>query len=277
MNKVGIIYHPLNKDAISLAKELDSFLRSKSIESWLSSAWESDNVRKNVKGSDLLLTIGGDGTILRAAQAATPYSVPITGINFGRFGFLTEIAPSEAMEKLPALLAGEGWLDDRVMLEAEFTIIVEGKENKKSFFALNDIVVARGEIARIIDVEASIDGELLTTYKADGVIMATATGSTGYSLSAGGPVLHPQADDYLLVPILPYLSLGHVMLIPPKAVVELKVGNIHKAVLSVDGHISLPLEGGTVITIRRSLVKTRFLRLGPEGSFYSTLEQKLKG
>ncbi len=277
MNRVGIVYHPLNKDAVSLAKKLAGFLRSSGVKSWLSSAWEGDEVRENVNGSDLILTIGGDGTILRAAQAVAPYSVPITGINLGRLGFLTELAPDEAIEKLPALLAGGGWLDERAMLEAEIVIAGEGRESTHRFFALNDVVVARGEIARIIDVEASIDGKPLTTYKADGVIIATATGSTGYSLSAGGPVLNPQADDFLLVPILPYLSLRHPLVLPPKTVVELKVGTIHKAVLSVDGHISLPLVGGTGIIIRHSPIKTRFLRVNPKDSFYGTLKRKLKG
>lgn len=277
MNRVGIVYHPLNKDARSLAKKLAGFLCSSGVKSWMSSAWEGDEVRGNINGSDLILTIGGDGTILRAAQAVAPHSVPITGINLGRLGFLTELTADEAIEKLPALLAGGGWLDERAMLEAEIVTAEEGRKGAQRFFAINDVVVARGEIARIIDVEASIDGKLLTTYKADGVIIATATGSTGYSLSAGGPVLHPQADDFLLVPILTYLSLRHPLVLPPKTVIGLKVGTIHKAVLSVDGHISLPLAGGISIIIKHSPVKTRFLRVSPKDSFYGTLERRLKG
>ncbi len=277
MNKVGIVYHPLNKEAKSLAGKLADFLCSSGVKSWSSSAWEGDEVKSNVAGSDLILTIGGDGTILRAAQAIAPQQVPITGINLGRLGFLTELAVGEAINKIPGLLAGEGWLDERAMLEAEIIDTGEGQGNARRFFALNDIVVARGEIARIVDIQASIDGELLTTYKADGVIIATATGSTGYSFSAGGPILHPQADSFLLVPILPYLTLRHPMVLLPEATVELKVGSLHKAMLSVDGHISMPLDGGTVIVIRRSPVKTRFLRVGTGGSFYGKLEQKLKG
>jgi len=277
MNRVGIVYHPLNKDAQSLAQKLAGFLRSSGVKSWLSSAWEGGEVRQNIDGSDLILTIGGDGTILRAAQAVAPHSVAITGINLGRLGFLTELAADEAIEKMPALLAGEGWIDERAMLEAEIVTSEEGREGTQRFFALNDVVVARGEIARIVDIEASIDGELLTTYKADGVIIATATGSTGYSLSAGGPVLNPQADDFLLVPILPYLSLRHPLVLPSETVVGLKVGNIHKAVLSVDGHISMPLPGGTSMMIKQSPVKTRFLRVSPRDFFYGTLERRLKG
>ncbi|HEX79310.1 MAG TPA: NAD(+)/NADH kinase [Dehalococcoidia bacterium] len=277
MDRIGIVYHPFNKDARSLAKKLAGFLCSSGVRSWASSAWKGDEVRKNVDGSDLVVTIGGDGTILRAAQAVAPRQVPITGINLGRFGFLTELTIDEAIDKMPALLAGRGWLDERAMLEAEVITTQAGREGTQRFFTLNDIVVARGEIARIIDVEASIDGELLTTYKADGVIVATATGSTGYALSAGGPILNPNADEFLMVPILPYLSLRPPLVLSPKTAVELKVGNLHKAVLSIDGHISLPLEGGTSIKIKLSSVKTCFLRVRPRDSFYSTLERKLKG
>jgi NAD+ kinase len=277
MKRIGIVYHPLNEGACSLAQKLAGFLGSSGIDCWLGSAWEGDQLKEQAAGSDLILTIGGDGTILRAAQAVAPHSIPITSINMGKFGFLTELAAKEAMEKLPGLLAGEGWLDERAMLEAELVSDGGGQGTARQFLALNDIVVARGEIARIIHVEAIIDGEALATYKADGVIVATATGSTGYSLSAGGPVLHPQADDFLLVPILPYLSLRHTLVLPAKTAVGLKVGTIHKAVLSIDGHISLPLAGGTTIAIKHSPVKTRFLRVSPRDSFYSTLERRLKG
>ena len=277
MKRVGIIYHPLNEGASSLAQKIAGFLGSGGSDCWLGSAWESDQLREQAAGSDLVLTIGGDGTILRAAQAVAPYSIPITGVNMGKFGFLTELSADEAISKLPGLMAGEGWLDERAMLEAELVSDGGEPETTRRFLALNDIVVARGEIARIIYIEASIDGEPLATYKADGVIVSTATGSTGYSLSAGGPVLQPQAEDFLLAPILPYLSLRHTLVLPAKTIVELKVGAIHKAVLSIDGHISLPLAGGATIAIKHSPVKTRFLRVSPRASFYSTLERRLKG
>ena len=275
MKKVGIVYHPLNKGALDLAQKVADFLGSSGVTCWLCSAWEGQQLSKQVTDTELILTIGGDGTILRTAQALVSHSIPITGINMGRLGFLTELAANEAIEKLPALLAGEGWIDERAMLEVEFDGS-EGQTDKK-LFVLNDVVIARGEIARIISVEARINDEPLITYKADGVIAATATGSTGYSLACGGPILHPQALQFLLVPIVPHLSLGNALLLPSEAIVKLRVGTIHKAVLSVDGHISLPLAGGDGITIKRSKVITRFLRTSPRDSFYTTLEQKLKG
>jgi NAD+ kinase len=275
MKRVGIVYHPLNEGAPVLAQKLSRFLESRGVSGWRCSAWEGQQLKQQAPGTELILTIGGDGTILRAAQAAAPHSVPITGINLGQLGFLTELAADEAMEKLPILLAGEGWIDQRAMLEAELTA-GKGQPGQK-FLVLNDAVIARGEIARIIHITAVIDGQPLTTYKADGIIAATATGSTGYALAAGGPILHPQAGQFLLVPIMPHLSFDNTLVLPAEATVRLEVGSIHKAVLSVDGHISLPLAGGASIAIKHSQVECRFLRIKPRDSFYSTLEYRLKG
>lgn len=275
MKIVGIVYHPLNKGAFGLAQKVADFLRLSGVTCWLCSAWEGQQLSKQITDTELILTIGGDGTILRTAQALISHSIPITGINMGRLGFLTELTADEATEKLPALLAGEGWIDERAMLEVE----LDGSEGQtgKKLFVLNDVVIARGEIARIISVEAKINDEPLITYKADGVIAATATGSTGYSLACGGPILHPQALQFLLVPIVPHLSLANALVLPSGAILKLRLSKIHKAVLSIDGHISLPLAGGDSITVKRSKATTRFLRINPRDSFYTTLNQKLKG
>jgi len=273
IKKIGILYHPMISTARTLAEELKAFISARGVSAWLGSAWEGEEAKAKLAGTDLIITVGGDGTILRAAQVIVPAPIPITGVNLGRLGFMTELSAKEAKDKLPALLEGKGWLDERAMLEAELTA-----ENKppQSFYALNDVVVARGEVARVIFVEANVDGEPVTTYKADGVIAATATGSTGYSLAAGGPILHPQSADFLLVPISPHLSPAYPLVLPASSVVRLKVDTTHQAALSVDGHIILPLASGDVITIRHSANSGRFLRIH-SGDFYGSLEQKLKG
>ena len=276
MNKVGILYHPMNKAAYTMAKKLNRFLTAKGVSVWLCSAWEVEKAKAQVNNTDLILSIGGDGTILRAAQVAVPGLIPIAGINLGRLGFMTELSADEAVDKLPTLLAGEGWIDDRAMLEAELCPTSQD-ESAREFYALNDVVVARGVIARTVYVEASIDGEPLTTYKADGVIVATATGSTGYSLAAGGPILQPQSKDFLLLPILPHLCLAYPMVLPSTAIVRLRVTTVHQATLSIDGHINLPISSGDTITVKQSANTARFLRIRPEASFYSSLEQRLKG
>jgi NAD+ kinase len=275
MKKIGILYHPMNKAARSLAEELKAILAARGISVWLCSAWEAEQAGSQLDGTDLILTVGGDGTILRAAQLAVGTKTPITGINLGRLGFMTELDAGEVRDKLPALLEGKGWLDERAMLEAELE--ASGKEPARTFYALNDVVVARGAVARVVYLEVSIDGQPLTSYTADGAVVATATGSTGYSLSAGGPILHPRAEEFLLSPILPHLSLAYSLVLPATAVVELRLATAHEATLSVDGHINLPLADGAVITVRRSANSGRFLRLRPEAAFYSSLEQKLKG
>jgi len=274
MKKVGILYHPMVAATRTKAEELREFLVSSGVAAWLCSAWETEEAKAQLKATDLILTVGGDGTILRAAQVVNPGGTPITGVNLGRLGFMTELGSEEVQEKLPFLLAGEGWIDERTMLEAELS--TPGQE-PRTFHVLNDVVVARGSIARAINVEASIDGQPLTTYKADGVITATATGSTGYSLAAGGPILYPQSKDFLLVPVMPHLSLEHTMILPPTAEVKLRVITAHPATLSIDGHINLSLSSGDVVTVRQSPNTIRFLRIHRETSFYSSLEERLKG
>ena len=275
MKKVGILYHPMIEDACSLAKKLEGILGSEKVSVWLCSAWEGETAKARVDDTDLILSIGGDGTILRAVQTVGPYPIPVTGINLGKLGFMTELDADEVMDKLPALLAGEGWIDERALLEAE--LVVSGKESPSVVYALNDVVTARGAIARTVYIKASIDGEVLTTYKADGVIVATATGSTGYALAAGGPILHPQAEEFLVLPIVPHLSSSYTVVLPATAVVKLQINTAHQAALSIDGNVHLALADGAVVTVRHSSKTARFLRIHPGASFYGSLEQKLKG
>lgn len=277
MKRVGILYHPLIKAAYALARELEKSINSRNLPVWICSAWEEEQAKAEIQSTDLILTTGGDGTILRAAQIALITQTPIVGINLGKLGFMTELSAGEAIDKLPDLLSGDCWIDERVMLEVTLSSVEGSNEAPRTFYALNDVVVARGAIARIIDIEASIDGELMTNYKADGVILATATGSTGYSLSAGGPILHPQAKEIVLLPILPHLSLAYSMVLPSTAVVKLRVNTYHQATLGVDGHINLPLSTGFLVMVKHSSSRIRFLRIHPRESFYGSLEKKLRG
>lgn len=275
VNKVGVLYHPRIEAAFTKAKQLQDFLVANGVSVWLCSAWEREKAKAQLDDTDLILSVGGDGTILRSAQAIVPEMTPITGINLGNLGFMTELSADEALEKLPALLAGEGWIDERAMLEAE--LAATDQEPPRILHALNDVVVARGAMARLVRIEASIDGQYLATYKADGVIVATATGSTGYSLATGGPILYPQSQDFLLIPIAPHLSSAYALVLPSKTVVQLRVMVAHEATLSIDGHINLPLSGGAMITVKHSSNTVRFLRIHPQNTFYRSLEEKLKG
>ncbi len=276
IKKIGILYHPMVPATQTKAEDLCRFLSSQGIEAWANSAWETDQAIARLDGTDLILTTGGDGTILRAAQVAFRFGIPITGVNMGTLGFLTEIKATEANKQLSELLAGKGWLDERAMLEAEL-YSPDSSSPMAVFHALNDVVLARGPVVRIIQVQALINDRPLTTYRADGVIMATATGSTGYSLAAGGPVLSPKSQDLLLVPIVSHLGLGYSLVLSADSVVKLKLSSPNEATLSVDGHINVPVTDGSVISVKLSSQKTRFLRLHPQNHFFTILEEKLKG
>lgn len=239
-------------------------------------------MKGEVAGTDLALSVGGDGTILRVARAVVPWETPILGVNLGRLGFMTELSAEEVMDRLPALIAGEGWIDERAMLQAELVPATEEATDDRSgvsqlLHALNDVVVGRGKIPRIIHVKAIIDGELLTTYRSDGIIVSTATGSTGYCLAAGGPILYPQSQEILLRPISAHLSMNHTLVLPPTATIELEVHTDHQAVLSIDGQVDLILKDGDKVKVWRSPHSVRLLRVHPPTFFYSTLEQRLKG
>jgi NAD+ kinase len=274
MKTVGVLYHPKVGATRDKARELEAFLKAKGVSAWSGSAWDTEKARARLEATDLVITVGGDGTILRAVQAVIPGTTPITGVNMGKLGFMTELGGDEAMARLPEILGGAGWIDERAMLHTE--LHAAGRETQV-FDALNDVVVARGEVVRLIRVEAAIDGQPLTTYKADGVIVATATGSTGYAVAAGGPIMYPRSKDLLLVSVAPHLSLSHALVLPESAVIELRLSSYHPATLSVDGHVNLPMADGDSVTIRRSPHTARFLRVRPRESFYSSLEDKLKG
>ena len=273
MKKIGILYHPKVEATRVKAAELHDSLVSPGVSAWMCSSWDKEQAEDLIKGTDLLLTVGGDGTILRAAQITLVVATPITGINLGKLGFMTELDADEAMVKLPALLGEDGWTDERTMLQVE----IPARGEPQVYHALNDVVVARGEIARMVKIESSVDGQYLTTYKADGLIIATATGSTGYSLAAGGPILYPWSSDFLMIPVAPHLSLDSPLVLPESAEITLRADTYLPLTLSIDGHINLPLSGGDTLKMKPSPKTTRFRRIRPQASFYNILEEKLRG
>jgi len=268
VKRIGILYHPLLEKAQDLAEKLEELLSSRGVSSWQCSTGDEDKAKPQVAGTDLILSIGGDGTILRVARIITPLSVPILGVNLGRLGFITEIDGDEVLSSLPDLLRGGGWMEERAMLEAQ----IEGK----SFHALNDVVL-RSIAVRLVNIEAEIDGTAITTYRADGIIATTATGSTSYSLASGGPILHPQSREIVLQPISCHLGLSHALVLPPQSIVDLKVARRDRVVLSVDGQVETPLSEGQSVRVQLSPYTVRFLRIHQPTYFYSSLCQKLRG
>jgi len=265
---IGILYHPLLEKARDLADKLEEFLSSRGVSSWRCSTWDEDKAKSQVAGAELILSIGGDGTILRAVRIVTPLAVPILGINLGKLGFITELNGNEVLSNLPDLLKGEGWIEERAMLEAQV--------GDKDFHALNDVVL-RSVAVRLVNIEAAIDGTAMTIYRADGMITATATGSTSYSLASGGPILHPQSKEIILQPIACHLGLSHALILPPQSIVDLKVAHGDKVVLSIDGQFEFPISDGQNVRVKTSPHVARFLRIHQPTYFYSSLWQKLGG
>jgi NAD+ kinase len=242
-------------------------------ESWVCPLTELEGHRQELSGLRFLATVGGDGTILRAVRVTAPLEVPLVGVNLGRLGFMAELSAEEAPEGIGAYLQDGTWLEKRTMLQTQ---ILPGGEAAAATHGLNEAVVGRAQVAQLVHVEIRVDDQPLATYAGDGVIVATATGSTGYSLSAGGPILYPESPSLLVKPVAPQLSLGAALLLPPEAVVTMTVVRAdHPASLSVDGYMDTPLAAGSAVRVQRSPYVARFLRTGPRPYFPQTLAQRL--
>lgn len=227
---------------------------------------------------DLLIVIGGDGTILRAVRELRDFRIPILSVNRGAVGFLAETNIEDAEKLLPPLLQGKGILEERSLLR------IEARRKKKVLFSgsvLNEAVISQGSIARLMDLQTSINGEQLTTFRADGLILATPTGSTAYSLSAGGPIVHPKISATILTPINSYSFSQKPVVIPGDLMVEVellskknKFGDT-EVILTLDGQTYVALERGDVVTAQIAPQTVKFVRRNQD-TFFGTLRTKLK-
>ena len=227
------------------------------------------DLRKRVRDSefDLLVAVGGDGTMLRASHLCAPSGFPILGVNTGRLGFLIQVDRKEWQPSFDLLLKGEYWIENRMMLRAEHE---RSGESLGNWHALNEAVVTRGPSVRPVRLSASVDGHLLTNYVADGLIAATPTGSTAYALAAGGPILPPELRNILLVPIAPHLSVDRAVVLSEGTSVSITLRG-GDAVLSMDGQIPVGLAEGDVVDVRAGDYTARFVRFGDPGYFYRNL------
>lgn len=224
---------------------------------------------------DLVVVLGGDGSIMDAARNASARGTPVLGINMGHLGYLAELEMSE-LDLLGKVMEGQYKLDKRTMLNAE-VISATGKETR-SAFALNDAVISNGSISRIVDLQLSEGGVPINTYRADGLIISTPTGSTAYSMSAGGPIADPRISCFCVTPICPHLSLARSILFPDTAVIEVKhICRREKTLyLTLDGRINFELMRNDVVRITKSELVTSIVRV-KDGSFYEKLRQKNNG
>ncbi len=278
--RIGILHHPRKPDSLDLAERMEQFLHSAGVnETWRSSAWDSEGIKDKLPDVDLLITLGGDGTMLRAARLGAAFNVPMLGVKMGRLGFLAEIFPQDWRPPLQKLLDGGYWIEERLMVRA----LVEkasapGGESivRCTFDALNDVVLSRGSLARIVRVSANLDGGHLTTYTCDGLIVSTATGSTAYALAAGGPILPPDLRNILVIPVAPHMSMDRAVVLSEGSEVRLRVYSDHSAMLTVDGQFEVEVDDSDEIIVDTSPYRARFVRLRPRSYFYQTLMDKLK-
>jgi NAD+ kinase len=272
MKTVGIIYNDHISGARALADAIYNQL-SLGKESWVAAAEELHTFPQRVAQANVVVTVGGDGTILRAMQVTAPLGVPLVGINMGRLGFMTELQVNEALEKLPSYFDGQYRVEERNMLQAR---VCQGKNLKDGpFHALNEAVLARDAVSRLVTVRAIIDDVDMTTYRADGVILSTATGSTGYNLAIGGPVLDPESSALVLKPVAPQSGLTAGLILNSSSKICLSLEGPRSATLSLDGQVDSPLEPGDRVELEQSPFKAKFLRFSPALNFYATLTQRL--
>lgn len=224
--------------------------------------------------AELVVVLGGDGTLISVARLFSGKNVPILGVNLGSLGFLTEITVEELYPRLERCLEGNPRVSDRMMLEV--TLHRENQAIEKCH-VLNDVVINKGALARIVDLETKVNRHFLTTYKADGLIVSTPTGSTGYSLSAGGPIIHPLMSCIVITPICPHTLTNRPIVVPDESTVSITVTSSfdENVYLTLDGQVGFELKEGDSVEVRRAL-KTTALVLSRSRDYYEILRTKLK-
>ena len=270
--RIVVTGHPKLLDSLELARTISAFLKGKGLESPHGSLYD-EKIRKRVHAGefDLLIAVGGDGTMLRAGHLCAPHDIPIMGINKGRLGFLYQILEGGWEKMIDQLLSGDFWVEKRMMLRTDH---LRAGETLGSWQALNDAVVSRGMLLRPIHVQASVDDQYLTTYVADGLIASTATGSTAYALASGGPILPPELRNILLIPIAPHLSVERAIVLSEGSTVSMTVLS-ENSVLSVDGQLPVGLAEDDRVDIRAGENTVKFIRFGDLGYFYRNLTGRM--
>jgi NAD+ kinase len=275
IRSVGVLFHPLKPEALALAEEILAYIRLRGCSVWSGSAWDEPNALANLCDLDVIVTLGGDGTMLRAARMVSCHGIPIVGVKLGRVSFLAEIEPDEWHEPMERLLSGNCWLEERMMLDVTAMSGGAAPANH-SYLALNDVVVSRGRLARLISVDAWVDGSFLTSYRADGIIVSTPTGCTGYAMAAGGPILPPELKNLLLIPICAHLSLDRSVVLAQGSTVTLQVNADHPPILTVDGQFEIALADGDRLEVRASEHASRFVHMQDPSYFYHNLMDRLR-
>ena len=284
MKKVILTSNPYRDNNFRTARAAMHILKEAGIDARLCLPFEVDKsfelpkdlrfsrLDREMSTSDLVICFGGDGTILHMAKAATRAGLPILGINMGRIGYMTELEMTE-LALLDNIFKGDYYLDERAMLRVE--IRSSKGNNKFSAYALNEAVVANGTTARIIDLELLDNGRLVSEYRADGLVVSTPTGSTAYSLSAGGPIIDPKLSCFCVTPICPHSLIARPLIFPDSATLEVKNTCVREKVLhlTIDGRATFDLYLGDTVVITKSALKAKLLRIKND-DFYFKIRMK---
>ena len=270
---IGIISKAGIEKSLDLASKIaDKILIDHDV--WTSDVDDIDTYRSKFKDTQLVITLGGDGTILRVARSISSFQIPILGINLGRVGFMTEIPYSDSLKILDEVLKdiNKFRIEKRLMLKAT------GISNNQKFElnALNDIVLGHQSVSRLMDIDVYVDSELMAEYRADGIIISSPSGSTGYSLAAGGPIITPEQKLMLIQPIAPHMSLDVGVVVPDNSKISINIASPNKAVVSADGFDEVVLGEKDKIDVEISKHVTRFIRLNNQSDFYKQLTSRLK-
>jgi NAD+ kinase len=276
---VGIISKPKIPQAAHIVTGLLQWLDGKKIAyrcdeqtaeyAGLSQSYARENL---VEGSDLIIVLGGDGTLLSAARFVAGHDVPLFAVNLGRLGFLTAIRVEDLYSELERALVGGHRIGRRRMVDCE---IRRNGQTIAEYSALNDVVITKTELARMIDLDTHVDNHFVAAYKADGLIVATPTGSTAYSLSAGGPVIFPSVHAFCLTPICPHMLTNRPVIVPDTSIINILVHGEDGTYLTIDGQVGEPLSKGDVVVCRSSPKVIQLIR-PPRALFFDVLREKLK-
>jgi NAD+ kinase len=275
VSRIGFAYNPTNEAAVELRERAEGWCRMHGIDRWAAQAQDFDLLCRELATTDLLVVLGGDGTLLRAARAVIQVDVPLLGVNLGKIGFLSKVEAIELEPVLAKLVAGDYTLDPRLALEAR--ILPAGiEQDAATHHALNDIVVARGALARVTRLDVAIGPTHVATFIADGLVVSSPTGSTGYSFSAGGPIVAPDSRNLIVTPIAAYLSTVRSVVVGPDQVVRCRIVDATEAIVSIDGREDVPVAVGDVVEVRALARPVRLV--APAGSlpFWDLFRRKVE-
>jgi len=286
MKRIGIIAKQNKPEAVTLTGRLVEWLQPKGVEVYIEEGIEK-SLRPNLRASflnpvkkeeipshaEMIIVLGGDGTLLSVARLVGSHEVPILGVNLGGLGFLTEITLEELYRVLERVIQGDFVTDERVVFHAA---VIRRGERLAEFIVLNDAVINKGALARIIDLETTINGEYLTTFKSDGLIISTPTGSTAYNLSAGGPIAYPSLHCIIITPICPHTLTNRPIVIPDDVEVRAILrSKQQEVILTLDGQQGFVLEFDDVVEVKKAEGKILLIK-SPYRHYFEVLREKLK-